>query len=76
MLPPDELLVLSEMDDLMDAFVELGDAGRWHAVVIHDDRFVGLLSLADVERVIAELRRGKGGRSLEARPDAPRVSEE
>ena len=76
MLPLGELPVVSEMDELMDPFVELGDAGRWHAVVIHDHRFVGLLSLADVERVIAEVQRSKAGRPVEARPGAPRVSEE
>jgi Zn-dependent protease/predicted transcriptional regulator len=74
MLPPAVLPVLSEDEDLMDALTELSDADRRRGIVLRDGRFVGLLSLTDIERVLAELPRTKGGTPPEPRPRSPRVS--
>jgi Zn-dependent protease/predicted transcriptional regulator len=45
--------VLSADDDLIDAFAELGEAELHRAVVLQDRRLVGLLSLADITRLLA-----------------------
>jgi len=54
MLPPTVLPVLSEDDVLAAAFAELGEAAHRHGVVLRDGRLVGLVSLTDIERVLAE----------------------
>jgi Zn-dependent protease len=68
MLPAGELPVLSEDEDLMDALTELSEAERRRGVVLRDGRFVGLLSLTDIERVLAERPRREGGSPTEPRP--------
>ena len=57
MLAADALPVLSEDDELLDAFVALGESQQRYGVVLRQGRFVGLLSLGDVERVVAEKQR-------------------
>jgi Zn-dependent protease len=74
MLPPDVLPVLGEDDDLMDAFAEVAETGRRRGVVFRDGRFVGLLSLADIERVLAESPRKQPGSPVEPRPGSARFS--
>ena len=64
MLPPDELPVLSEDDALADALAELGEADRLRGVVLRNGRVAGLVSLTDIERVLAE--------RPTSRPAAPR----
>ena len=54
MLPPDEVPVMREDDGLIDAFAKLGKADRRRGVVVRHGRLVGVLSLSDIERVLAE----------------------
>jgi len=75
MLPPGVLPALREDEDLMDALTELSDADRRRGVVFRDGRFVGLLSLTDIERVLAERPRTKSGTPTDARPRWTRFSD-
>jgi len=61
MLAPDALPVLSEDQELIEAFADLGESERRWGVVLRNGCFVGLLSLSDVERVLAEKPRGPAG---------------
>ena len=54
MLPPDEVPVMREDDGSIDAFAKLGKADRRRGVVVRHGRLVGVLSLSDIERVLAE----------------------
>ena len=61
MLQPDVLPALSEDTDLIDAAAELSQTNARRGVVLRDRRLVGLLSLTDIERVLAERPRGQRG---------------
>jgi Zn-dependent protease/predicted transcriptional regulator len=75
MLPPTVLPVLSEDDSLIDALTTVSEANARRAVVLRDGRFVGLLTLKDIERVLAEHPRTGGGRPAGPRPGSARFSE-
>jgi Zn-dependent protease len=61
MIPRDEVLVVSEDDDLLEAAAELADHPVRRALVLDGDRLVGLLSVTDVARAL-ETKRGRGRR--------------
>ena len=65
MVPADQVPVVSEDDELVDAAAELSEGGIHRALVVDGDRFVGLLSATDVARAL-EIRRADG-RPLRAR---------
>jgi Zn-dependent protease len=71
MLPPDELPALSEDDDLADVLVQVGEANRRRAVVLRDGRLVGLLSVTDITRLLAERAPRSSGSPAEPRSTAP-----
>ena len=62
MVPAEEVPVVSEDDELIDAAAELAASDIHRALVVDGDRFVGLLSATDVGRAL-EIRRA-GGRFL------------
>jgi Zn-dependent protease/CBS domain-containing protein len=64
MVPADQVPVVSEDDELIDAAGELSEGDIHRALVVDGDRFVGLLSATDVARAL-EIRRA-GGRPLRA----------
>jgi Zn-dependent protease len=59
MVPADQVPVVSEDDELIDAAAELSDGDIHRALVLDGDRFVGLLSATDVARAL-EVRRAGG----------------
>jgi Zn-dependent protease/CBS domain-containing protein len=59
MLPADEVPVVSQDDELIDAAAELAESDIHRALVVDGDRFVGLLSATDVARAL-EIRRASG----------------
>jgi Zn-dependent protease/CBS domain-containing protein len=56
MVPAEEVPVVSENDELIDAAAELAASDIHRALVVDGDRFVGLLSATDVARAL-EIRR-------------------
>jgi Zn-dependent protease/CBS domain-containing protein len=58
MVPADEVPVVSEHDELIDAAGELAQSDLNRALVVDGDRFVGLLSATDVARAL-EVRRAR-----------------
>jgi CBS domain-containing protein len=74
MLPPDQLPVLSEGEELIEALEQLGDADRRRGAVLRDGRLVGLLSLTDIERVLTESPRKPAGGPTEPCPGSARFS--
>jgi Zn-dependent protease len=56
MLPAEDVPVVSENDELIDAAAELAASDIHRALVVDGDRFVGLLSATDVARAL-EIRR-------------------
>ncbi len=75
MLPPGVLPSLGEDEHLMEALTKLSDTDRRRGAVLRDGRFVGLLSLTDIERVLAERPRTGGGGPFGPRPRSARFSE-
>jgi Zn-dependent protease/CBS domain-containing protein len=59
MVPADQVPVVSEDDELIDAVAELSEGDIHRALVVDGDRFVGLLSATDVARAL-EVRRAGG----------------
>jgi Zn-dependent protease len=59
MVPADQVPVVSEDDELIDAAAELSEGDLHRALVVDGDRFVGLLSATDVARAL-EIRRAGG----------------
>jgi Zn-dependent protease/CBS domain-containing protein len=59
MVPADQVPVVSEDDELIDAVAELSEGDIHRALVVDGDRFVGLLSATDVARAL-EIRRAGG----------------
>jgi Zn-dependent protease/CBS domain-containing protein len=59
MVPADQVPVVSEEDELIDAAAELSEGDIHRALVMDGDRFVGLLSATDVARAL-EIRRAGG----------------
>ena len=59
MVPADEVPMVSENDELIDAATELGESELGRALVVDGDRLVGLLSAKDVARAL-EIRRAGG----------------
>jgi Zn-dependent protease/CBS domain-containing protein len=59
MVPADQVPVVSEDDELIDAAAELAEGDIHRALVVDGDRFVGLLSATDVARAL-EVRRAGG----------------
>jgi Zn-dependent protease/CBS domain-containing protein len=59
MVPADQVPVVSEDDELIDAAAELAESDIHRALVVDGDRFVGLLSATDVARAL-EIRRAGG----------------
>jgi Zn-dependent protease/CBS domain-containing protein len=59
MVPTDQVPVVSEDDELIDAAAELSEGDIHRALVLDGDRFVGLLSATDVARAL-EVRRAGG----------------
>jgi predicted transcriptional regulator len=59
MVPAEEVPVVSENDELIDAAAELAESDINRALVVDGDRFVGLLSATDVARAL-EIRRAAG----------------
>jgi Zn-dependent protease/CBS domain-containing protein len=59
MVPADQVPVVSEDDELIDAAAELSEGDIHRALVVDGDRFVGLLSATDVARAL-EIRRAGG----------------
>jgi Zn-dependent protease/CBS domain-containing protein len=59
MLPVDEVPVVAEDDELIDAAAELSESDVHRALVVDGDRFVGILSVSDVARAL-EIRRAGG----------------
>jgi CBS domain-containing protein len=55
MLPRDQVPVVAEDDELIEAAGELGESDVRRALVLDGDRLVGLLSATDVTRAL-ELR--------------------
>jgi CBS domain-containing protein len=72
MLGRDEVPVLDQDDDAVDALAELGGASINRGLVLSDDRLVGFLSINDLARALEarprRRRRRRPGRSLDARP--------
>jgi Zn-dependent protease len=65
MIPRDDVPVVAEEDELIDAAGELGENDVNRALVLDGERLVGLLSVTDVARALE--MRGAGGRRV-ARP--------
>lgn len=63
MIPRDEILVVSEDDDLLEAAAELAEHPVRRALVLDGDRLVGLLSVTDVARAL-EMRGRRGRRPV------------
>jgi Zn-dependent protease/CBS domain-containing protein len=59
MVPADQVPVVSEDDELIDAAAELSESDLHRALVVDGDRFIGLLSATDVARAL-EVRRAGG----------------
>jgi Zn-dependent protease/CBS domain-containing protein len=59
MVPADQVPVVSEDDELIDAVAELSEGDIHRALVVDGDRFVGLLSATDIARAL-EIRRAGG----------------
>jgi Zn-dependent protease/CBS domain-containing protein len=59
MVPADQVPVVSEDDELIDAVAELSEGDIHRALVVDGDRFVGLLSATDDARAL-EIRRAGG----------------
>jgi Zn-dependent protease/CBS domain-containing protein len=59
MVPADQVPVVSEDDELIDAAAELAESDIHRALVVDGDRFVGLLSATDIARAL-EIRRAGG----------------
>jgi Zn-dependent protease/CBS domain-containing protein len=59
MLPAEDVPVVSEDDELIDAAAELAESDVHRALVVDGERFVGLLSATDVARAL-EIRRARG----------------
>jgi Zn-dependent protease/CBS domain-containing protein len=66
MVPADDVPMVSENDELIDAATELGESELGRALVVDGDRLVGLLSAKDVARAL-EIRRA-GGRLRQTQP--------
>jgi Zn-dependent protease/CBS domain-containing protein len=65
MVPAEQVPVVSEDDELIDAAAELAESDVHRALVVDGDRFVGLLSASDVGRALETRRAGR--RPLAAR---------
>jgi Zn-dependent protease/predicted transcriptional regulator len=69
MLPLDEVPVVAEGDELIDAAAELGEKAVNRALVLDGERLVGLLSGTDVARALElRARRVRTGRWAPGRP--------
>jgi Zn-dependent protease len=60
MLPREDVPVVAEEDDLIDAAGELGEADVSRALVLDGERLVGLLSVTDVVRALEMRGVGRG----------------
>jgi Zn-dependent protease/CBS domain-containing protein len=59
MVPAEEVPVLSQDDELIDAAAELAESDVHRALVVDGDRFVGLLSATDIGRALEIRRAGR-----------------